>query len=246
MLLLLLFFIHKKQRLYPPFVSLSTTLGRRYWVKNNKFFYTTKAIFRLSSHNAATWQPRAEQKRDKTVTEQKHPKWGKVRRSECIGIRNTYARRCSPSRRRAPRSWWWGGRGWWGWGWSRRWTPPPPSPQPRTRSRPPSLRTRSWSWTVRVHRKIKVRKFPVPSRDVTIKLSLGVNNDVITELFLPRGSLVSDIPLETGNSWTFFYGVLANEQFLNELTMDRTCTEDHLFCWDNAAWSGSFRRIRLS
>jgi hypothetical protein len=41
-----------------------------------------------------------------------------------------------------------------------------------------------------VHRKKKVRKFPVPSRDVTTKLSLGGNNDVITELFLPRGSLV--------------------------------------------------------
>ncbi len=45
-----------------------------------------------------------------------------------------------------------------------------------------------------LHRKKKVREFPVPSRDVTTKLSLGGNNDVITELFLPRGSLVSDIP----------------------------------------------------
>jgi hypothetical protein len=40
----------------------------------------------------------------------------------------------------------------------------------------------------------KVPEFPVPSRDVTTKLSLGGNNDVITELFLPKGSLVSDIP----------------------------------------------------
>jgi hypothetical protein len=45
-----------------------------------------------------------------------------------------------------------------------------------------------------IHHKKKVREFPVPSRDVTTKLSLGGNNDVITELFLPRGSLVSDIP----------------------------------------------------
>jgi hypothetical protein len=51
-----------------------------------------------------------------------------------------------------------------------------------------------------VHRKKKVREFPVLSRDVTTKLSMGGNNDVITELFLPRGSLVSDIPAETGNS----------------------------------------------
>jgi hypothetical protein len=58
-----------------------------------------------------------------------------------------------------------------------------------------------------IHRKKKVRKFPVPSRDVTIKLSLGGNNDVITELFLPRGSLVSDIPAGDGKRETFFYGV---------------------------------------
>ena len=45
-----------------------------------------------------------------------------------------------------------------------------------------------------IHSKKKLREFPVPSRDVTTKLSLGGNNDVITELFLPRGSLVSDIP----------------------------------------------------
>ncbi len=44
----------------------------------------------------------------------------------------------------------------------------------------------------------KVREFPVPSRDVTTNLSLGGNNDVITELFLPQGSLVSDIPAGDG------------------------------------------------
>ncbi len=51
-----------------------------------------------------------------------------------------------------------------------------------------------FTWNHSLHRKKKVREFPVPSRDVTTKLSLGGNNDVITELFLPRGSLVSDIP----------------------------------------------------
>jgi hypothetical protein len=49
-----------------------------------------------------------------------------------------------------------------------------------------------------IHRKKKVREFPVPSRDVTTKLSLGGNNDVITEFFLPRRSLVSDIPAGDG------------------------------------------------
>ncbi len=55
-----------------------------------------------------------------------------------------------------------------------------------------------------VHRKKKVRKFPVPSRDVTTKLSLGGNNDIITELFLPRGSLVSDIPAGDGKLVNLF------------------------------------------
>jgi hypothetical protein len=35
---------------------------------------------------------------------------------------------------------------------------------------------------------------------------VGGNNDVITELFLPRGSLVSDIP--AGDGKLFFYGVI--------------------------------------
>jgi hypothetical protein len=55
-----------------------------------------------------------------------------------------------------------------------------------------------------MHRKKKVREFPVPSRDVTTKLSLGGNNDVITELFLPRGSLVSDIPAGDGKLVNLF------------------------------------------
>jgi hypothetical protein len=57
---------------------------------------------------------------------------------------------------------------------------------------------------IKAHRKKKVREFPVPSRDVTTKLSLGGNNDVITELFLPRGSLVSDIPAGDGKLVNLF------------------------------------------
>ncbi len=58
--------------------------------------------------------------------------------------------------------------------------------------------------TAQPHRKKKVREFPVPSLDVTTKLSLGGNNDVITELFLPRGSLVSDIPAGDGKLVNLF------------------------------------------
>ncbi len=55
-----------------------------------------------------------------------------------------------------------------------------------------------------MHHKKKVREFPVPSRDVTTKLSLGGNNDVIIELLLPRGSLVSDIPAGDGKLVNLF------------------------------------------
>jgi hypothetical protein len=52
--------------------------------------------------------------------------------------------------------------------------------------------------------KKKVREFPVPSQDVTTKLSLGGNNDVIIELFLPRRSLVIDIPAGDGKLVNLF------------------------------------------
>ncbi len=58
----------------------------------------------------------------------------------------------------------------------------------------------------------KDREFSVPSRDVTTKLSLGGNNDVITELFLPRGSLVSDIPAGDGKLVNLF--LLCNISYL--------------------------------
>ncbi len=53
--------------------------------------------------------------------------------------------------------------------------------------------------------KKKVGEFPVPSRDVTSKLSLGGNNEVITELLLPRGSLVSDILAGDGKTHEPFF-----------------------------------------
>jgi hypothetical protein len=56
----------------------------------------------------------------------------------------------------------------------------------------------------RLHCKKRVREFPVRSWDVTTKLSLGGNNDVITELFLSRRSLVSDIPAGDGKLVNLF------------------------------------------
>jgi hypothetical protein len=66
----------------------------------------------------------------------------------------------------------------------------------------------------RMHRKKKVREFPVPSRDVTTKLSLGGNNDVITELFMPRGSLVSDIPAGDGKLVNLFLRCVINSNLV--------------------------------
>jgi hypothetical protein len=62
-------------------------------------------------------------------------------------------------------------------------------------------------WSAGYTVKEKVREFPVLSRDVTTKLSLGGHNDVITELFLPRGSLVSDIPPGDGKLVNLFFTV---------------------------------------
>jgi hypothetical protein len=67
------------------------------------------------------------------------------------------------------------------------------------------------SFTKRVvsvlRRKKKVREFPVPIRDVTTELSLGGNNDVITEF--AQGEFVSDIPAGDGKLVNLFYGVVA-------------------------------------
>jgi hypothetical protein len=81
-------------------------------------------------------------------------------------------------------------------------------------------------------RKKKVREFPVPSRDVTTKLSLGGNYDVITELFLPRRSLVSDIPAGDGKLVNLFLRCIS--RFIALLipfseTLPRCNTEHILF-----------------
>ncbi len=68
--------------------------------------------------------------------------------------------------------------------------------------------------TLTLHRKKKVREFPVPSRDVTTKLSMGGNYDVITELFLPR---VSDIPAGDGKLVNLFFTVYDRVGFVPEL-----------------------------
>ncbi len=70
-----------------------------------------------------------------------------------------------------------------------------------------------------IHRKKKVREFPVPSRDVTTKLYLGGNNDGITELFLPRGSLVSDIPAGDGKLVNLFLRCNVYSRVSKEITL---------------------------
>jgi hypothetical protein len=53
--------------------------------------------------------------------------------------------------------------------------------------------------------KKRIASFLSPA--VTTKLSLGGNNDVITELFLPRESLVSDILAGDGKLVNLFFTV---------------------------------------
>jgi hypothetical protein len=53
--------------------------------------------------------------------------------------------------------------------------------------------------------KKRFASFPSPAgMSLTTELSLGGNNDVITELFLPRGSLVRDIPAGDGKLVNLF------------------------------------------
>jgi hypothetical protein len=80
----------------------------------------------------------------------------------------------------------------------------------------------NWAWVAYLgmwwlHRKKKVRKFTVPSRHVTTKLSLGGNNDFITELFLPRGSLVSDIPAGDGKLVNLFLRCTFVEDLVSQI-----------------------------
>ncbi len=58
-----------------------------------------------------------------------------------------------------------------------------------------------------LHRKKKVREIPFTSRDGTTKLSLGGNNDVKSELFLPMGILACDIPAGDGKLVNLFFTV---------------------------------------
>jgi hypothetical protein len=81
--------------------------------------------------------------------------------------------------------------------------------------------------------KKKVREFPVLSRDVTTKLSLGWNNDVITELFLPRGSLVSDIPAGDGKLGNLFLRCTDVRKTPAKETISRECGRGNI-CWQNS------------
>jgi hypothetical protein len=81
-----------------------------------------------------------------------------------------------------------------------------------------------------VHRKKKVQEFLVPSRDVTTKLSRGGNNDVITELFLPRGSLISDIPAGDGKLVNHFLRCMFILYYLSYHVESHIRTENQ--AWD--------------
>ncbi len=58
----------------------------------------------------------------------------------------------------------------------------------------------------------KLFDIPVPCRDVTYQLSLGGNYYVKYKLFLPRESLVSDIPAGDGNIEKLFNGACTGRE----------------------------------
>jgi hypothetical protein len=60
---------------------------------------------------------------------------------------------------------------------------------------------------MRLHFKKSFSIFPFPAGMSLTKISLGRNYDVIYKLFLPRESLVSDIPVGDGNIEKLFYVV---------------------------------------
>jgi hypothetical protein len=66
----------------------------------------------------------------------------------------------------------------------------------------------------KVHRKKRFTSFPSPAGMSLTKLPLRRNNSVMTSLFPPRESLVVTSRLGTGNSRTFFYGVVAGKQMV--------------------------------
>jgi hypothetical protein len=66
--------------------------------------------------------------------------------------------------------------------------------------------------TAIIHRKKRFTSFPSPAGMSLTKLPLGRNNSVMTSLFPPRESLVVTSLLGTGNSRTFFYGVIFSGQ----------------------------------
>ncbi len=61
-----------------------------------------------------------------------------------------------------------------------------------------------------IHRKISFSIFLSPPGMSLTKLSLVGNYDVIYKLFLPRESLISDIPAGDGNIDKLFYGVVSS------------------------------------
>jgi hypothetical protein len=65
-----------------------------------------------------------------------------------------------------------------------------------------------------LHRKKRFTSFPSPAGMSLTKLPLGRNNSVMPSLFPPRESLVVTSRLGTGNSRTFFYGVIVARFFI--------------------------------
>ncbi len=74
-----------------------------------------------------------------------------------------------------------------------------------------------------IHRKKRFTSFPSPAGMSLTKLPLGRNNSVMTSLFPPRESLVVTSWLGTGNSRTFFYGVVQYDILVANMSLAKDC-----------------------
>jgi hypothetical protein len=75
-----------------------------------------------------------------------------------------------------------------------------------------------------LHRKKRFTGFPSPAGMSLTKLPLGRNNSIMTSLFPPRESLVATSRLGTGNSRTFFYGVLTGKGGAKSYNGENACS----------------------
>jgi hypothetical protein len=98
-----------------------------------------------------------------------------------------------------------------------------------------------------LHRKKSFSIFPSPAGLSLTKLSLSAGiYDVIYKLFLPRESLVSEIPAGDGNIESFFYGVDISVLQQTVLPLDVSISTMHVLPFDVSVLQQHALTLKLS